>query len=131
MQENVTPSQLRSFSFLVGTVFAAIGLWPLIVRGQSFRIWALILAGVLIIPGIVWPGALKPVYRLWMTIGHLLGWVNTRIILAAIFYVVFAPVAVIMRLLRKDPMCRKLEPTAETYRIPRLPRAVSHMNRQF
>jgi hypothetical protein len=131
MQEDITPSQLRSFSFLVGTVFAAIGLWPLIVRGQSPRLWALILAAFLIIPGIVWPTALKPVYRVWMTIGQVLGWVNTRIILAVMFYFVFAPVAILMRMFRKDPMRRKLEPSAETYRIRRLPRAVSHMNRQF
>jgi uncharacterized protein involved in cysteine biosynthesis len=131
MQEDITPSQLRSFSFLVGTVFAAIGLWPLIVRGQHPRLWALILAAFLIIPGIVWPTALKPVYRVWMTIGQVLGWVNTRIILAVMFYFVFAPVAILMRMFRKDLMRRKLEPSAETYRIRRLPRAVSHMNRQF
>ncbi len=133
MQEDITvnPSQLRSFSFLVGTVFVALGLWPLIVRGQSLRLWALILAGLLITPGIVWPTALKPVYRVWMTIGQVLGWVNTRIILAVIFFVVFAPVAILMQMLRKDPMRRKFEPTAETYRIRRLPRAASHMNRQF
>jgi hypothetical protein len=133
MQEDttVTPSQLRSFSFLVGTVFVGLGLWPLIVRGQSLRLWALILAGLLITPGIVWPTALRPVYRVWMTIGQALGWVNTRIILAVIFFVVFAPVAILMQMLRKDPMRRKFEPTAETYRIRRLPRAASHMNRQF
>jgi Saxitoxin biosynthesis operon protein SxtJ len=131
MQENVTIRQLRSFSFLVGTVFVVLGLWPFIIRGQSMRLWALILAGLLIIPGAVWPTALKPVYRVWMTVGHTLGWVNTRIILAVIFYVIFAPVAIVMRLLRNDPLRRKLDPTADTYRIRRLPRSGSHMNRQF
>ena len=131
MKDNITTSQLPSFSLLVGTIFFVLGVWPLLVRSQPIRMWALILAGLLIVPGLIWPATLKPVYRMWMKAGHVLGWVNTRIILAVIFYLVFAPVAVILRLFREDPMRRKLEPKAETYRILRRPRAGSHMNRQF
>ena len=112
MHENTTIRQLRSFSFLVGTVFVVLGLWPFVIRGQSIRLWALILAGLLIIPGAVWPTALKPIYRVWMTVGHTLGWVNTQIILAVIFYVLFAPVAIILRLLRNDPLRRRLDPNS-------------------
>jgi hypothetical protein len=131
MQKEVSPKELRSFAFLVGTVFVVIGLWPLVFRGQSVRLWALILAGLLIAPGVLWPTLLRPVYRVWMAVGHALGWVNTRIILAVIFYLLFTPVAIIMRLLGKDPMRRKLEPASGTYRISRQPRAGSHMSRQF
>jgi len=131
MQEGVSPKQLRNFAFLVGAVFVVLGLWPFIFRGQPLRLWALIVAGLLVAPGVVWPTLLRPVYRVWMAVGHALGWVNTRIILAVIFYVLFTPAAIIMRLLGKDPMRRKLEPAAGTYRIPRQPRAGSHMGHQF
>ena len=131
MQEGVSARQLRNFAFLVGAVFALLGLWPFIFRGQPLRLWALIVAGLLVAPGVLWPTLLRPVYRVWMAVGHALGWVNTRIILAVIFYILFTPAAIIMRLLRKDPMRRKLEPAAGTYRISRQPRAGSHMGHQF
>lgn len=131
MQEGVSPKELRSFAFLVGAVFAVLGLWPFMFRGLPLRLWALILAGLLVAPGVLCPTSLRPVYRVWMAVGHALGWVNTRIILAVIFYMLFTPAAIIMRLLGKDPMRRKLEPEAGTYRIPRQPRAGSHMGRQF
>ena len=131
MQERVSPKELRSFAFLVGAVFVVLGLWPFILRGQPLRLWALILAGLLIAPGVLWPTSLRPVYGVWMAVGHALGWVNTRVILAVIFYMLFTPVAIIMRFLGKDPMRRKMEPAAGTYRIPRQPRAGSHMGHQF
>ena len=131
MQEGVSAKELRSFAFLVGAVFVVLGLWPFILRGQPLRLWALILAGLLIAPGVLWPTSLRPVYGVWMAVGHALGWVNTRMILAVIFYLLFTPVAIIMRFLGKDPMRRKMEPAAGTYRIPRQPRTGSHMGHQF
>ena len=42
MQHEVTSKQLRSFGLLVGGIFALIGLWPLIWRGEGLRLWAMI-----------------------------------------------------------------------------------------
>jgi hypothetical protein len=66
-----------------------------------------------------------------MKIGHVLGWINTRIILGVVFFIIFAPVALFMRLFGKDPMHRRLDATAETYRInsEKLPR--ERMERPF
>ena len=41
---------------------------------------------------------------LWEKIGHVLGWINTRILLTAVFYVVLFPFAMLFRLFNKDPL---------------------------
>jgi Saxitoxin biosynthesis operon protein SxtJ len=59
------------------------------------------------------------------------GWVNSRIILSVVYYILIVPIGVIQRMTGKDAMRRKFEPTAETYKIPRARRPASHMQRQY
>ncbi|MEZ5541451.1 MAG: SxtJ family membrane protein [Pseudomonadota bacterium] len=80
--------------------------------------WPWVAAAVFAGVGIVQPRLLKPVYLFWMKLGHVLGWINTRIILGIIFFLVFMPVALLFRLTGRDPMERRLDPAAASYRQP-------------
>jgi hypothetical protein len=80
---------------------------------------------------LAWPQSLTQVYRLWMVVGEILGWINTRLILGALFYLLFTPLGLYMRFRGKDPMRRALSPEAESYRVVRQPRPASHMGHQF
>jgi hypothetical protein len=122
--------QLRSFGFMVGGILAIIGLWPLI-HGQNPRLWAFVVAGLLVIPAAVWPRSLDRVYRIWMILGRVLGEINSRIILTLIFFGVVLPIGVAKRWLGDDPLLRKLDRHAATYRKTREARPPSHMRRQF
>ncbi len=64
---------------------------------------------------------LKLIYRGWMKFALVLGWVNTRIILSLVYFIVMTPLAFIFKLVGKDPMCRKLS-TADSYWIKREPK---------
>lgn len=44
-----------------------------------------------------------------MKFAHALGWVNTRIILTVVYLLVFTPVALIFKLIGKDPMERRFD----------------------
>jgi hypothetical protein len=131
MDKQSENKQLRSFGLLVGGIFAVISIWPLVRRGQPPQLWVLILAGLLIVPALIFPRSLRLVYRVWMTIGHILGWINTRIILGMVFYGLFTPMGLVMRLLGNDPMRHRFEREADSYRIVRQPRPSSHLIRQF
>ena len=131
MSTSLDRKELRSFGLLVGGVFSVIGLWPILFRGDPPRWWALALGGTLIVLGLALPVVLKPVYRIWMKVGHVLGWVNTRIILGIIFYGLFTPMGLIRRALGKDSMRRALVQDTDTYRVTRTPRPPSHVKHQF
>src|SRR5262245_40198983 len=123
--------QLRHFGLIVGGIFAVLGVWPTVFRGTTPRLWALALAVALVVPALVLPRSLTYVYRVWMAAGEALGWINTRIILSLIFYGLLTPMGILMRRFGRDPMHRRFEPAATTYRVSKPGRSATHMTRQF
>jgi hypothetical protein len=123
--------QLRSFGLTVGGVFTAIGLWPIIIRSEDPRWWALVLAILLVVPALALPKSLSWVYKRWMALGHIMGWINTRIILGLVFYLIVSPIGIIRHLLGKDPMGKELRSDISSYRIIRKPRPAAHLRRQY
>ncbi len=64
---------------------------------------------LLILPIIAFsPIVLRPVFKLWLKVAHAVGWFNTQLLLSIVFILMFIPTGLIMRLLRKDPMKRKM-----------------------
>ena len=131
MKDAITNKQLRSFGFTVGGIFALIGFWPLVARGEDPRWWAIVVAVCLLVPAVVFAKSLFWPYKGWIAVGHVLGWINTRIILGVVFYVIVTPVGVLRRWLGKDPMGRELRPDLDSYRIVRKPRPASHLTKQY
>ena len=75
------------------------------------------LGAALIVLGLTVPVLLKPVYRVWMALAVVLGFVMTRVILTVVYYLIMTPIGLIMRLLGKDPLHRRLDPGASSYWI--------------
>ena len=124
-------SQLRSFGLIVAAGFAVIAVWPTVFHSRDPRTWALIMGFVLSAMALVAPPALRPFHRVWMTVGEALGWLNSRIILSVVYYLLIFPIGAVRRLSGSDPMRRQFEPDADTYRIRRVARPASHMQRQY
>lgn len=58
---------------------------------------------------------LRPIYNAWMTVIRAFSWVLVRILLTGLFFTVFLLYGVSLRLLRKDPMQRKIHTEELTY----------------
>jgi Saxitoxin biosynthesis operon protein SxtJ len=123
--------ELRNFGLLIGAIFNLIGLWPLVVRGEQPRLWTVVVGSMLIILGLLIPRWLTPVHRGWMWVGHVLGWINTRILLSLVFYGLITPIGLVFRMLGKDTMRQAFSDTSATYRVNRQSRPRSHMKFQF
>ena len=115
---NPDKQELRKFGLVFAGMFILIfGLLLPWIWDKSSPMWPWIVAAVFVAAALLVPMALGPVYRLWMKIGHVLGWINTRIILGVMFFLMFAPVALLLRLLGKDMLKQRLDTSATTYRI--------------
>lgn len=55
------------------------------------------------------------VYRVFKKISQGLGWLNTRLLLIIIFYLIFTPIGLIMKLFREEPLSRKIEKEKSSY----------------
>ena len=93
--------ELRNYGFVMAVALAAIGallLW----RGKEHYPVFFAVAAAFLLAALAAPVALKPIYRAWMALAGLLGWVMTRIILIAAFVVLLAPIGLLLRLCGKD-----------------------------
>ena len=109
---------LRKFGLTTGAIIIVLFalFFPWVFDMETMPKWPWIAAAVLGVPALLMPAVLRPVYNTWMKIGAGIGWVNTRIILGVLFYVMILPMGIVMRLFGSDPMAKKLDASATTYR---------------
>ena len=116
MKEIISKKELREFGLLIGFGFPILIGWLLpSLFGHQFRTWTLWigLPGLLI--GLTAPRLLHYPYKGWMLLGHVLGLINSHIILGLVFIFVLQPIAYIMRLTGYDPLKTKRK-VEKTYR---------------
>ena len=105
MKNIISKKTLREFGILIGIGFPIIIGWLMpYITGHDFRIWTIWIGLLGLIFGLISPKVLYYPYKFWMKLGNLLGWLNSRIILGFIFFVVLLPIAYLMRLLKYDPL---------------------------
>ncbi len=110
---------LVSFGLLTGGLVAVLfGLLFPWLRASRFPAWPWLVAAALAASALGAPALLAPVHRAWMALGAALGWVNTRVLLGAVFFLVVTPLGALMRMTGRDPLRRKFEPCGGTYRVP-------------
>ena len=110
---------LRSFGLTTGAIVAGLFglLFPWLV-GVGIPWWPWIVAGVLAAWALLAPTTLAPVYRQWMRLGLLLSRVTTPLVLGAVFFLVFLPAGLVMRVFGRDPLARRFDRSAASYRTP-------------
>ncbi len=116
----VRHSSDRTFGIVFAVFFTVVALFP-VVGGGPPRVWSLVVAGLFLAMAFGAPRYLAPFNRLWQRFGELLHRIMSPLILGVIFFIAVAPIALIMRVLGKDPLSRKLSSAAETYWTPRDP----------
>ena len=125
-------TEMRKFGFTMGAIIVILfGLLLPWLFEHDYPRWPWIAAGVFWLAAAAAPSSLVQVHSAWLRIGHALGWINTRIILGLMFYTVFFLVAVLMKLLGKDPMSRKIDKTLDSYRVQSEERARDHLEKPF
>ena len=116
MKEIISKRQLREFGLLIGFVFPILIGWLVpSLLGHQFRTWTLWIGVPGLLIGLTAPRLLFYPYKCWMSLGHILGWINSHIILGLVFIFVLQPIAYIMRLTGYDPLRTKRK-GEKTYR---------------
>lgn len=97
---------LRKFGMTMAVAFLAVSILFLLRQKYAGFKYSLSFSCVFFILGIFLPSFLKLAYIVWMRLALILGWVNTRIILIVIFFLIFTPIGLIMRIFKLDLLGR-------------------------
>jgi len=113
MKKELSRDEIKQLRLFAGALFALVTIATAIkyvLRGlPEARPLGLILVAItaaLFLCALVAPKPLGPAFRCWMVIAHAIGWFNARLLLSVLFYLVFTPVGLIMRLVGGDPLHR-------------------------
>ncbi|MCP5158023.1 MAG: sxtJ [Gammaproteobacteria bacterium] len=113
---------LRRFGLTVGAGLSMLFgvLLPWLWDG-AYPFWPWLAAGVLVLTGGLKPSWLRPLHRGWMRLALALGWLNTRLLLGVVFYGFMTPLGLILRWAGKDPLTRRFDSKADSYRVAAMP----------
>lgn len=123
---------LRRFGLVLGGM---IPLWFGLLLAWLFDyggpVWPWIMGAILALIALAMPLALKPLFRAWTAVGHVMGWINTRILLGLVFFLLITPLGLVMRLLGKRPLKLHRDAQAESYREPSAKRSPHHLENPY
>ena len=115
------------FSAIVAGLFGIV--MPILFGHWSAAPW--IVAVGVTLWGLLAPSTVRPFYRVWMRFGIIMNSITSPVILGVVYYLVVLPYGVVLRLLRKDPLSRRWDPAAVTYRSISAKPDPSHMEMPF
>jgi Saxitoxin biosynthesis operon protein SxtJ len=123
---------LREFGLTTGGLFASLfGLFFPWMLGRPSPYWPLVLGGLLVLWALLAPTSLRQPYQLWMRFALLLSRLTTPVLMSLIFFLVITPTALLLRIVAYDPMARRFDPHAKSYRIAARKPSKTHMERPF
>ena len=100
-----SPRKLRQYGLVMIVGFALIGsiFWFLLHKPTpAVVVWCF--GGVSGLLGLTGTKAAMPLYWLWMGLGYVMGNVMNRVLMGLVFYLAVTPMALIMKLCRRDRM---------------------------
>ena len=123
---------VREFGLTTGAVVVAIfGLFFPWLLELDWPVWPWVIAAPLWFLALIHPLSLRRIYRVWMRFGLLASRIMTPLVLGIVFFVMISPMAMIRRLMGKDPMQRALDPNKKSYRVQSIKSPKEKLERPF
>lgn len=104
----------RKFGWTFTALFLLLGAW-------SYHPGLLALAAATALVTATHAHWLAPLKRAWMKLGDVLNRVVSPVVMGVIFFAVFTPVGLVMRAMKRDALCLKLDRASPSYWVPRRP----------
>lgn len=125
-------SSPKQFGLVMAGAFSVLFLIPFIWSGTGTW-WLLGLAIGFLLAALFKPLWLTPIEKGWMRFAAVLGLINSRILLTAVFIVIIIPITVVLRILGKTPIHTSWRLSRSSYWHLRKPEEFSagRLERQF
>ncbi|MDD5560803.1 MAG: SxtJ family membrane protein [Candidatus Omnitrophica bacterium] len=115
---------LKKFGLIMASCFILVSLIMSLKHNNTAPL-AAVTSLCLILVMFIAPGSLKYIYIIWMKLAFILSWINTRLLLCIIFYLILYPIGLFMRLFNIDLLERRFIPANASYWKPKETREFS------
>lgn len=109
----LTPAEGRRFALTLVPAFLLLGAFSAWRGRPALGTSLVLIAGILLLAGLLAPSHLGPVHRAWMGLGRLLSRVTTPVVYTVMYLVVLTPVGVLRRTVGRSPLAR--DPNSNSY----------------
>ena len=132
INKNPSKGDLRFFGVVFPIFFGIIG-GVVLGLTDSLNIATVIWAVAGVIPLLFF--AVKPlrvpIYLGWIYLALPIGWTVSHVLMLAVFYLLFTPTGMVMKLIGRDALKRSIDRSAETYFVKHEPVATARYFKQF
>jgi predicted membrane metal-binding protein len=121
-EEDVHGSSDRGFGLVFAGFFAIVAIvrwW----KEHGGAGWFAAAAIAMLLISLVRPSLLAPFNRVWTKLALLLSMIMNPVIMAILFFIVVAPIGLLMRLMGKRPLALAFDPAVKSYWVERTPPA--------
>lgn len=110
-------------------MFFIFGIGP-IINNKPIEKLPLFFAFGIIFTYLVYPKILKMFFMLWMQVGNFIGKTISKIVLLFLFYLIFTPISIFLKIFGKDLLKKRIDKNINSYWIKRVKQPES-MKNQF
>jgi len=114
---NIELPSNKKFGFFFTILFMFVGIFFFYVNNSNLSWLSFALSIVLLLITLIKPEALLPLNKVWMLFGVCLGMIVNPIVLGIIFFALFTPIGLMMRLFGRDELKLKLKPKASYWKL--------------
>jgi hypothetical protein len=111
---------LRTFGLIWSFIFLVITIYPL-VSSDDIRYWSLYICLGFLTISLIYPAFYAKIYfyQSWIKFGNFVGKINSKIIIFILFYFLFLPIGILLKVFRKDLLSKRIDSSATSYFIDR------------
>jgi hypothetical protein len=110
--------ELRKFGFSLGLGLNIAG-YLMFYRHREYFIWFSGIGSIAVILAVLWPAMLSPVKKILEQFIFIIGLLASAVTFLVVFYLVFTPIGILLKLFGKDLLNQKIEKDSNSYWIKR------------
>lgn len=118
MVKSIKRKDLKIFVYIWICIFLIIGIYP-IVNYEKVKFVFIGISILLYIISIINLNVFTKFYNIWMKIGEFLGKISSSIIMFFLFFGIYTPISLVLKIFSKDLLKKKIDKDKSTYWIKR------------
>lgn len=107
----------RNFGLIMSLCFFILGVIIPYIKQKDFHYYLIALSLLFLLLAIFFPLALQKIRILWIKFGSILGNINTKILFTIIYLLIFSPIHLIFKILKRDKLKLRWKKYSSTFLI--------------